>query len=236
VQAAQAYLDSDDPARAGEMLAAARQTPAPALPAERGLAMIAASRSGIAAAPAAGFGSDTAVRARADHRWIFGESLPGVGAEFLGRQRFKALADLAGRARDAGQPSLAARFAAEALDRSVKDVGSLIGFADAIRVKAVRQAVTEPVRLEPASKAPAKTWLLSIPGEGSARRLSVSPEVVAAGRVIEELGADSTLMSREVSLTIKGYAVAIEGPEPAEVQRVAGKLGGVRGLTVDVRQ
>ena len=108
------------------------------------------------------------------------------------------------------------------------------------RSDSLKKTVTDPVRLEPAAgkTAPEKTWVLSIAGEGSARLVAVSPEVVLAGHVLETLDADPRVLSKDVSITIKGRSVQLEGRDDAHVNATAAKLGrleGVSGVNVRVR-
>ena len=238
IQAAAAYLDTDDLPKARAMLDRAKRISAAPQPAEPALEALVTSRSAIPGATTADIVSEGGVRKSAAYAWIFGASLPGVNAEFLARQRFKALADLSARAHDLGATPAATRYAAEALNSSVKDVGALIDFGDLARLRSVRNTVTAPVRLDQTrGTTPGKTWLLSVPGEASARQTAVSPEVVMAGRVIDALGADHTLLAKDAgALTIKGRQVHIDAPDDVHAREAAAKLGRVEGITsINVR-
>ena len=236
-RAAEAYLETDDLVRAREMLEWVRRITGPTLPAEPALDVIITSRSAIPQTSSASLAAESSLQSSREHAWIFGGTLPGLSAEFVARQRFKALADLSTRARELGDPAAATRYAAAALNRGVTDVGSLIDFGDLVRLRNVRKAVTDPVRLDPAGgKTSGKSWLLSVSGEASSRRVEVSPEVVLAGRVLETLRADPKVLTRDVSVTIRGSAVHIDGRDEAYLREAASKLGRIQGVSeVNVR-
>ncbi len=236
-QAAEAYLDTDDLSRAGEMLQRVRQTAGSALPVEPALDVIIRSRSAIPQTSKASLAAESSLRSSREHAWIFGGALPGLSAEFLARQRFKAMADFAARATEVGEPAAATGYAVAALNHGVKEVGSLIDFGDLVRLRNVRRAVIDRVHLDPAGgKASGKVWLLSVSGEAAPRRVELSPEVVLAGRVLETLRTDPKPLTKDVSITIRGSAVHIDGHDEVYLRDTASKLGRVEGISaVNVR-
>lgn len=237
-RAAEAYLDTDDLGRAGEMLAHGRRLPGPPAPGEPALGVIVTSRAAIPATPKTALAADAALKSSREHAWIFGGTLAGLGADFVARQRFKALADFSARAAEVGDGAAATRYAAAALDRGVKDVHAFVDFGDLVRLRNVRRTVTAPLRLDAPDKIAGKAWLLSVPGETAPRRVEVSAEEVLAGRVLETLESHPAVLSRDVSVTISGSKVQLEGGDDSHLRDAARKLGrlpGVSGIEVRTR-
>jgi hypothetical protein len=109
---------------------------------------------------------------------------------------------------------------------------------DLVRLRNVRNAVTAPMRFDQTRGSTAgKVWLLSVPGETSARQVTVSQEVLVAARVVDALGADHALLAKDVAaVTIKGRVVHIDTPDEVRAREAATRLGRVEGITsVSVR-
>lgn len=202
VDAAQAYLDTDGLADAHRMLGRARDLGVASSPEQSrvaGLEIVLGTREAIVQAtgvtldpskPEYGFRADGA------HAWLFRAEPAGVAKDFANRQRFKALADLAERARGASQSALADDLALRAFKTGVDDVRFLVGVSDFLRVERVRKQATQqkvldfkPLRLKtglPAGTS-AKAWTLTDAQGGRAAYVTVETDDLIAAKVTGEL-------------------------------------------------
>jgi tetratricopeptide (TPR) repeat protein len=127
LEAARAYLDTDDVDRAAEMLSAARQLPAGERPEVRELEGVVRARSRLSGDPSSVCPTAEGLFAALEH------SEP----EFVSRQRFKTLSDCSSRTRSS--ESLA--YSAGALTAAVDGRITLVGAADLSRMASLRDTL-----------------------------------------------------------------------------------------------
>ncbi|MGD9535652.1 MAG: tetratricopeptide repeat protein [Alphaproteobacteria bacterium] len=165
VDAAQAYLDSDDLERTNALLTRAR-TVAPVSEASPVAVKLQATEQVLETRRAVeqrGQGADRGAS------WLQQEAVPGLSADFLSRQKFKVNADLAGQARQAGD---AERYAEQALV-SASAANTLVGTSDLLRLEQVGSLVKEtPAKAapkldiiygEPAATSDEPAWRVMLP-------------------------------------------------------------------------
>jgi tetratricopeptide (TPR) repeat protein len=250
VDAAQAYLDTDALREAGAMLAAARRVGLAGQPAAEAqrmtqLATMLATRNAIALAGRTELDPVTpgyAFAPSGQHAWVFGGTVSALSTDFVERQRFKAMADLAHYSRLAGQTNAAEALALRAFDRAVKNVQFLTGAGDLVRVERVRTQATQkkvldwkPLSIDRApaqASAPAKTWVLSdVPG-GRPSYVSLSRDDLVAARVVSEFHAAPA--DERPDFRVTGGQVVLPAGEKTETMKPRlERLPGVGG--VDVR-
>src|SRR5439155_25081849 len=145
LDAAQAFLDTDDLDRAKQSLdwAATSLATAPPRDKERHtqLTSVLGTRMAIdRAMPAAPDPTAASYMFGRDgrHAWLYGSPLGALPQPFIARQRFKALSDLSTRSTAAGQTEAAADQASEAFKTAVDGVNHFTGAADLIRLEGIR--------------------------------------------------------------------------------------------------
>jgi tetratricopeptide (TPR) repeat protein len=146
LDAAQAYLDSDDLDRTSELLVRARgiapmSEASPVAVKLRATEQILETRRSVKQRQDDKTG---AVRpsAPSDQSWLQQGAIAGLSSDFLSRQKFKVNADLAELAKDERQTAEAERYARDAL-ASASAVSALVGTSDLLRLEEVGSLVSE---------------------------------------------------------------------------------------------
>lgn len=226
LRAAQAYLDTDqlDRAQAELQQVARLSSPAPDAAEQRGVALvnrIAATRQAVAD------GTVVPQRAGGAHGWLFEPASAAAGdaaalVSFVGRQQFKALADLALRgAAGAGAATDAEDWAAQAFGAALR-VGAMIGTSDLIRLERVKELATaqarfawrrtDIARVAPAKNFAGKSWTLYVPAEPVALYLRTGADAVLAGRLAAAWRSDPALARKLLAFTIDAGRVVVTYP------------------------
>ncbi|MCL4498795.1 MAG: hypothetical protein M1335_00925 [Chloroflexi bacterium] len=173
--------------------------------------------------------------------WAFGAS-PGVlDKDFVERQRFKALSDLAERARAAGQVKISEDLALRAFKTAVEGVRFMQGAGDLVRIEKIRKQATQqkvldarPVKLEKAEKKNAKSqqlWILTDATGGRSGYVKVDQDEILAAKVIGELNRESP--AERVDFRVRaGQVVLMPGEKTDVVKRRIEGLPGVKGVIV----
>lgn len=245
--ATRAYLDTDAIEPAGRMLQSARALPEGAS-SERELAAqlerVLGTRADVARAsgrrldPAA---AEYAFRPAGRHAWLYGGALPALAPEFLDRQRFKTLSDLAVRVDEAGHAPAATELAARAFRTAIENVKHFTGSADVVRIQKIRPSATQQRVLDRkplvlgsftgGAPAGAKTWRLTDPLTLRPTQVRLDGDDVLAARIVRELRADPALQSADY--VVKGGQVTVrEGSRTEEVKSRIEKLPGVDAVRV----
>lgn len=173
------------------------------------------------------------------HAWAFGASLGALGKDFVERQRFKALSDLAERARATGQMKTSEELALRAFKTAVEDVRYLHGAGDLVRIERIRNQATQkkvikprPLTFEKAKTVvskPTKAWVLTDAPGGQPGYVKVDPDEILAARIIDELSRESSVVA--VDFRVRAGQVFLPQGEKSEAlkQRIE-VLPGVRGV------
>lgn len=151
---------------------------------------------------------DAFLKAAGHLAWIGGAELPELGKDFIGRQRFKTLSDLATRFDKAGQLSSARRMALRAFGVAVDGVDTLMGKADLDRLEATRVLAIQPasttdnaifVKSPPALKQQgARTWKVHIAQESPFTTAWVGADLLLAYRVRAVLASAAEVATKPV--------------------------------------
>jgi hypothetical protein len=141
VNAAQAYLDSDDLERSGELLARAKSVApidqgSPVATKLRATEQILDTRRAVKLPPGDQSSNSTRPPTMPEASWLEGVVVVGLPADFVSRQRFKVNADLALIATNAHATQDAERYAKAALE-SATGVNALVGAGDVLRLERV---------------------------------------------------------------------------------------------------
>lgn len=262
--AAAAYLDADALDQAAEMLkrADAQQAAAPASERTRRDQLEVVLQTRRAVEGAAGAALDPrapgyAFRADGASAWLHGTSLAALPADFVQRQRFKTLADLSARSREAGQAEAAETYAAEAFRAAEEGGQRLTGPADLVRLKRLvpqatqnRTGALKPVSVAPRATAPSatapsapaatparpapagKTWTVPLGTRSAPAAVTVDPDDVLDARIKRELKkADPG--AADVPYRVQGGRVQIpDSPKARDVKPILERVPGVKGVTV----
>ncbi len=248
VDAAQAYLDTDGLRDADRMLAQARtlaqEGPAPEQARITELERILHTRQAITQAmgpkldpPSGEYGFKT----DGPHAWVFGQPLSSVPKEFLGRQRFKALSDLAERAHITGQVGLSDEFARRAFKTAVEDVQHLNGATDLVRIERIRQQATQqkvldfkPLtvdRTETKAGTRPKSWVLNDAPGGRPAYVMVDADDLVAAQIVGELSREPEAARPDFRVR-RGQVVLPAGANTEALKTRLEILPGVGGVVV----
>jgi len=241
VDAASAFLDTDqvdealDALRNADRVGAAIPYPSDQATL-RFVRQVAATRQALAADDVpAGFATMPA------QRWL---ALPAA-TEAARRQRFKVLADLALRARDAGQAEAAAAHAGAAFD-ALLSVKSLVGAADLVRLQQVLALATAGADLGdrgavqvaalPATADGDIARGLYVPAAGQPVYVLVRGDAVIAGQVGARLRASAALAAQVRRINVEAGHLDVFMPAPDEdaskAVHLLGDVPGVRSLSL----
>lgn len=242
LDATAAFLDTDQFEPARQALDAAARITAPAAGADVAaqaartalLRQVLTTREALASGPVAeGF------ERLPGQSWLRGDNDP---QGFLGRQRFKALADLA------FQSDVASRTAAAF--QAALAVRSLVGTADLVRLERITSLSTRSANLadrrtpivaaRPAVAAGGVTWAVYVPAESQALYTALGADTVLAARIDAVLRGDAVTANANVRYSVDGGAVKVYLPPPAVGARSAApdllkQLAGVRSVTLEVK-
>jgi tetratricopeptide (TPR) repeat protein len=248
VDAGQSYLDTDGLPEAGRLLLKARGLTQESQPPQQAriteLQAILETREVIAGATGARLdpsSAEYAFKADGPHGWLFGRAMPAVATDFLGRQRFKALSDLADRARAEGRPGIADGLALRAFKIAVQDVRALTGANDLVRIERVRKHATQqkvvdfrPLTLDrvraagapPPGTPPGKRWILTDAPGGQPAYVRVEREDLVAAQVVGEFSGEPAAERPDFRVS-NGQVVL---PAGAQADRVKGRIEGLPGV------
>jgi hypothetical protein len=249
IAAARAYLDSDQLEQAGAMLNQARPlldaAPQADQSAHARLTTMLETRRLIAGADSSALDPSAATypfRANGPHAWIFGASAPAMSDALLGRQRFKALSDLAARTKAQEHAGQATAYTAQAFNVAVAEVPALIGTEDLVRLEKVTAGIADRVRLDrwspvvestrPAG-ATGKTWQLFLATAARPAFARVDADTVLAGRIVALLSADLALSVawKSMPLAVRyGRVTILEAGEAWATPDAVSKIGRVEGV------
>jgi tetratricopeptide (TPR) repeat protein len=246
VDAAQAYLDTDRLPDVHRMLGRARDLgagPSPEQARIAGLEIVLGTREAIAQAAGATLDPakpEYALRTDGVHAWLFRAGPGGVAKDFADRQRFKALADFAERARGAGQTALSDDLASRAFKTGVDDVRFLVGVSDFLRVERVRKQATQQKALDfkplglktgPRAGTPGKAWTLTDAPSGNAAYVTVDSDDLIAAQVIGELRSAPPAERPDFRVT-GGRVVLPTGEQSNLFKKRIEDLPGIKGVVI----
>jgi tetratricopeptide (TPR) repeat protein len=242
LQAAAAYLDTDqlEPAQLALANAERIATPTPTADAVQAtlLRQVLTTRAALAEGAAAGFEQQAA------QRWLGSED----ERLFHKRQKFKTLADLALlRSPDSNHEETTARRAGAAFLAALA-LNSMVGTADLVRLEGVKTWSTVRadvgdrraaiVATRPATKAGGMAWSLYVPTDSRPVFVRISSDAIVAVRVDAALRSNPALAGHDLRFSVDDGAVKVYLPEatPAMVQAAQGlqDVDGVRMVVVEV--
>jgi tetratricopeptide (TPR) repeat protein len=168
------------------------------------------------------------------HAWLYGTALPHLASDFLDRQRFKALSDLAAHLQAAGHAAAATELAARAFSSAIEHVRHLTGPADLVRLEQIRPLAVQDRVLDrkplvqgqfTSSASGFKTWKLTDPITLRSTEVRLDGDDVLAARIARELAGDAGLAS--TGFVVQGGQVTVrEGAGSSEavtrIQRMPG--------------
>ena len=238
LQAAEAFLDTDQLRPASEALGAATRITAPAPgAAEQARAElvqhVVATRGQVAAKAQ---GPDPKEK---QHAWLRNDT----AQPFTVRQRFKAWADLADKARAAGAEEVAATYAGIAFETALR-LKSMVGTADLVRFEHTKSLALaradiaqrrNAVLTSRAVREPGGDVLLPVyvPSEGRATYVSLSADAALAGRFDAAIRREPVLSGKAVRYRVDNGQVTISVPGADESAKAAvGRLQNVRGVSL----
>jgi hypothetical protein len=172
---------------------------------------------------------------------MFGRAVADLAKDFVDRQRFKALADLADRTRELGHPEAADGLGLRAFKVAVDDVRFLVGANDLVRVERARKQATQQKvvgfkaltleRVRPATAQPSKTWVLTDARSGQPAYVSIGQEDLLAAQVVDELSRQRP--ADRLDFRVSGTQVVLpqSATDEAVKRRILG-LPGVDGVVV----
>jgi hypothetical protein len=244
VEAAQAYLDTDDFDRGRTQLDRVGTASDPGeqrrLDELRAILRVREEIVHLAGGDSVDAGPRLPALETAGGAWLKGKGTSGLPPDFLARQRFKTYADLTRAA--AGKREPTARYALNALESLSSGSGTLIGGADVLRLERLDREVRTLVRFaEPGSRIdlrPARTTgdreLRIAPGTLGLLdvRAAIGPDLILGARVGAVVAKDDSLRARATRVTIAGTAVEVAAPKvPDEGQkRLRDQLDRVKGV------
>ncbi|MEY2873705.1 MAG: hypothetical protein RLZZ373_1076, partial [Pseudomonadota bacterium] len=243
LQAAAAYLDTDQLESAQDALANAGRIATPATTADAVqatlLRQVLTTRTALAdRGAAAGFEQQAA------QRWLDSEG----ELLFQKRQKFKTLADLALlRPPDSDHEETTARRAGAAFLAALA-LNSMVGTADLVRLEGVKTWSTVRadvgdrraaiVATRPATKAGGMAWSLYVPTDSRPVFVRISSDAIVAVRVDAALRSNPALAGQDLRFSVDDGAVKVYLPDAAPAMVQAAQrlqaVDGVRTLTVQV--
>jgi hypothetical protein len=244
VDAAQAYLDTDGLREAARTLQEVRRLTGAAQTRIAQLQMVLETRQAATEATAAKVdpaNAEYAFKTDGPHGWMFGRAVADLAKDFVDRQRFKALADLADRTRELGHPEVADGLGLRAFKVAVDDVRFLVGANDLVRVERARKQATQQKvvgfkaltleRVRPATAQPSKTWVLTDARSGQPAYVSIGQEDLLAAQVVDELSRQRP--ADRLDFRVSGTQVVLpqSATDEAVKRRILG-LPGVDGVVV----
>jgi len=218
LEAAAAYLDSDQLDEAARALDAATRISDPApLPADSALStqlrQTLGTRKQIASARV-----PADFEQRPEQAWL----RAAEPSTFARRQRFKVFADLFQQASAAALEREASARASKAFDAAL-GVTSMIGTADLVRFESVKRRVTAQADItswrsavlatKQVSSEGAASWPLYLPSDAQPLYLKVSADAVLAGRVHAQLQSSPRLAGKDLRYTVAQGEVTLFVPE-----------------------
>ncbi|HSL49004.1 MAG TPA: tetratricopeptide repeat protein [Candidatus Deferrimicrobiaceae bacterium] len=244
VDAAQAYLDTDELREAAGTLQEVRRLTGAAQTRIAQLQMVLETRRAAIEATAAKVdpaNAEYAFKTDGPHGWMFGRAVADLAKDFVDRQRFKALADLADRTRELGHPEVADGLGLRAFKVAVDDVRFLVGANDLVRVERARKQATQQKvvgfkaltleRTRPATAPPSKTWVFTDARSGQPAYVSIGQEDLLAAQVVDELSRQRP--ADRLDFRVSGTQVVLpqSATDEAVKRRILG-LPGVDGVVV----
>ena len=236
LQAAEAFLDTDQLQPASEALRAAKRIAEPA-PGAAGRARAELAQSVIATRGEAAATAQGPDPNNKEHAWLRDDA----AQPFAVRQRFKVWADLADKARAAGAEELAATYAGIAFETALRSK-SMVGTADLVRLERVKSLALARADIAQrrnatltsrAVREPAGDVLLPVyvPSDGQAIYVSLSADAALAGRFDAAIRREPVLSSKAVRYRVDNGQVTIAVPGADESAKAAiGRLQNVRGV------
>jgi tetratricopeptide (TPR) repeat protein len=244
VDAAQAYLDTDGLREAGGMLQEARRLTGKGQTGIAQLQMVLETRRAVTEVSAAQVDPTNAsygFRTDGPHGWIFGRAVTDLAQDFVDRQRFKALSDLADRTRELGQPGVADGLGRRAFKTAVDHVRVLVGANDLVRVERARKQATQqkvvdfkPLTVERArltTAQPPKIWVLTDAPSGQPAYVSIGREDLLAAQVVDELSSQRPADRPDFRVSGTEVVLPSSGTDEAVTRRIRG-LPGVDGIVI----
>ena len=243
LQAAAAYLDTDQFQPARDALSSSERISSPLSPADAALAallrQVLATRESLAEKP-----TPEGFEQQPQQSWLRGDG----ALTFFKRQQFKTLSDLALQTPDAGQDKATALRAGAAF-QSALDLRSLIGTADLVRLERVKTLATARADLanrrtpvlvtRPAPEAGAVSWSLYVPSESRPLYIKLGADVVLAGRIDAALRGYPALADKRVRFSVDGGAVTVFVPNGGGASAIAEeqlkRVEGVRSLMMTIQ-
>jgi hypothetical protein len=249
LQAAQAYLDTDQLDSTKETLDRARRLmngqPQHERELRAQLERVLDTRRLIETAPAEALNpSDTSFSFRRDgsHAWLFGARLSALSDSFLARQRFKALADLSEKSSQLGHSAAAADYATEAFKTAVDRVNHLTGATDVVRIQKIRPQATQnrvldqrPItidRVRTQTTQQSKSWVVSIPAEPNPTYVGLGSDDLLAARIVRELKSDPNFSTDAPFAVKQGRVIISDSERSSDLKQSLEKIQGVGAVTV----
>ena len=235
LQAAEAFLDTDQLQPANDALDAGKRITTPAqaaaeLSRTEFARRVIATRALVAAKAA---GPDPKDK---DQAWLRDDS----SQPFVMRQRFKVWADLADKARATGAEDAAATYASTAFEAAVRSK-SMVGTADLVRLERAKslalaradlaQKRNAIVTARPVHEPEGEVLPVYVPSESRAYYVSLSADAALAGRFDVATRREFTLSGQAVRYTVDNGRIAIAAPGADEsVTAAVDRLRAVPGV------
>lgn len=170
--------------------------------------------------------------------WLDPSAPSVLAADFLERQRFKFLADLAGLFSGGEMAPVDLALAARALETATSGRIQLVGAGDLVRLDRLQGLVTGALGLPPAAPqvveqpAQGRTLSLYLPGDREASAVSLAPEALVAARVVNTVGA-RTVRSAALTLAVDGDRIRVRSVDPSvDYERLLARLKRTPGVTL----